>query len=39
MDCDPNDKKIFRKFTMNDFELGKCVGSGKFGDVFICRHK
>lgn len=24
---------------MEDFELGKCVGSGKFGDVFICRHK
>ena len=24
---------------MRDFELGKCVGSGKFGDVHICRHR
>jgi serine/threonine protein kinase len=24
---------------ISDFELGKCVGSGKFGEVFICRHK
>ena len=28
-----------KKFTISDFELGKCIGSGKFGDVFICRHK
>lgn len=28
-----------RKLTMRDFELGKCVGSGKFGDVHICRHR
>jgi serine/threonine protein kinase len=25
--------------NISDFELGKCVGSGKFGDVFICKHK
>ena len=28
-----------KKLTIQDFELGKCVGSGKFGDVFVCRHK
>lgn len=28
-----------KKLGIEDFELGKCVGSGKFGDVFICRHK
>lgn len=25
--------------TLKDFELGKNVGSGKFGDVHICKHK
>ena len=24
---------------ISDFTLGKCVGSGKFGDVFMCTHK
>ena len=24
---------------ISDFTLGKCVGSGKFGDVFMCIHK
>ena len=30
---------VEEKMKINDFELGKCVGSGKFGDVFVCRHK
>ena len=25
--------------TIRDLELGKCLGSGKFGDVYMCRHK
>ena len=25
--------------SLRDFELGKSLGSGKFGDVFQCRHK
>lgn len=24
---------------IRDFYLGKCIGSGKFGDVFMCEHK
>jgi serine/threonine protein kinase len=24
---------------VSDFELGKEVGSGKFGDVYLCKHK
>lgn len=32
-------KHEFRELSMRDFELGKLVGSGKFGDVHICRHK
>ncbi len=27
------------KISLKDFELGKNVGSGKFGDVHICIHK
>lgn len=30
---------IFNQASLRDFELGKLVGSGKFGDVHICRHK
>lgn len=24
---------------ITDFHLGKCIGSGKFGDVYLCVHK
>lgn len=24
---------------IRDFQLGKCIGSGKFGDVFMSQHK
>jgi aurora kinase len=24
---------------IRDFHLGKCMGSGKFGDVYLCVHK
>ena len=30
---------IFNQASLRDFELGKLVGSGKFGDVHICCHK
>jgi serine/threonine protein kinase len=32
-------KKQRRSLKIEDFELGKNIGSGKFGDVFQCRHK
>ena len=28
-----------RRVVIEDFELGKTLGSGKFGDVLQCRHK
>lgn len=31
--------KLEIPLSMKQFELGKCVGSGKFGDVHICKHK
>ncbi len=30
---------VFNQCQLKDFELGKNVGSGKFGDVHICRHR
>ena len=24
---------------IGDFELGRCIGSGKFGDVYMSQHK
>ena len=28
-----------QKLKISDFELGKSLGSGKFGDVFVVKHK
>lgn len=36
---DTIEKSDTSKLTISQFELGKIVGSGKFGDVFQCRHK
>lgn len=27
------------ELSMRYFHLGKCIGSGKFGDVYLCQHK
>ena len=27
------------RLSLNDFELGKCLGSGAFGEVFPAKHK
>lgn len=29
----------FKKFTIDDFEIGKKLGKGRFGDVFLAREK
>lgn len=29
----------FKTFSTSDFQIGKCMGDGKFGKVFPCRHK
>lgn len=28
-----------RKFSSDDFDFGPKIGKGKYGDVFLCRHK
>lgn len=28
-----------QKLSISEFEIGKTLGSGKFGDVCCCRHK
>ena len=27
------------KVSLRDFELGDEIGSGKFGSVYVCRHR
>lgn len=37
---DPNEKaKTGKHWTMNDFEIGKPLGRGKFGSVYLAREK
>jgi len=31
--------KICRKLTLDDFDIGKPLGKGKFGSVFLVREK
>ena len=30
---------LLRKFTLNDFEIGRPLGKGKFGNVYLAREK
>lgn len=34
-----NEPKPKRTWALNDFELGKCLGKGKFGRVYLAREK
>jgi hypothetical protein len=35
----PAPSSVNNPVKISEFELGKCIGSGKYGDVFACRHK
>ena len=32
-------EKTYRKLTLDDFDIGKPLGKGKFGSVFLVREK
>ena len=32
-------QKSLRKWTLNDFDIGKPLGNGKFGKVYLAREK
>ena len=32
-------KTTFRKWTIDDFDIGRGLGRGKFGNVFMAREK
>lgn len=35
----PSNSKMETKITIRDFDVGKSKGEGKFGQVFVARHK
>jgi len=35
----PNGKKFHKTFTLNDFDIGKKLGIGKFGKVYLARER
>lgn len=34
-----NDITNYRRWTLNDFDIGKPLGKGKFGSVYLAREK
>eukprot|EP01032_Pedospumella_encystans_P022577 gene22577-25581_t len=36
---DENSENIPKKWTLKDFEIGKPLGRGKFGDVYLARER
>jgi hypothetical protein len=35
----PHKKSFSRKIKLDDFHIGKCKGKGRFGKVYLVRHK